>query len=107
MARVGIGNTNIAQFWAITRMGTGWRRQALNGRIDFVMNDSSKGGRRVTYTDELRMLGNHAGREYAVPDGTRSQRNRRNSSVKNNRRSSNLPTNLHLAQIDTDVDFIG
>ena len=107
VSKVGVGNTSIAQFWSISRMGTGWRRQALDGRIDFVMNDSSKSGKRVTYTDELRMLGNHAGREYAVPDGTRSQRNRRNGSVKNNRRSSNTPTNLHLAQIDSDVDFIG
>ena len=62
------GNVNLAQFWAITRMGSGWRREILNGRdpASLRLNDTGK-----TYMDELGLLGNHVGRRY-VGNGQRA-----------------------------------
>lgn len=79
------GNVNIGQLWAMTRMGTNWRNQILNGRdpSSLKLNDTGK-----TYADELRLLGNHVGREYAVPGGSRSERAGRNKGVRRNRRAS-------------------
>lgn len=89
------GNTNIAQFWALTRMGvvgSNWRKQVVEGRDPNTMklNDTGK-----TYADELTYLGRDAGREYAVPGGSRSERAGRNKGVRRNRRASN--TGLGLA----------
>jgi murein DD-endopeptidase MepM/ murein hydrolase activator NlpD len=72
-------NATLAQFWAVTRMGTDWRNQILRGRDpqSLKLNDSGK-----TYADELRLLGNHVGREYDVPGGRRSGRAKRNSAVR-------------------------
>ena len=77
------GNSTIAQFWAMTRMGVVWRRQALEGRVDYNFGDTGK-----TYKDELRLLGNHFGREYDVPGGSRSGRSRRNSAIRENPHSN-------------------
>ena len=66
-------------------MGTGWRKQILEGRDPqtLKLNDTGK-----TYADELRLLGNHVGREYDVPGGRRSGRAKRNSAVRKRADSS-------------------
>jgi hypothetical protein len=94
-ARNGAGS-NIAQFWAITRMGTGWRKEIINGRDpnSLKLNDTGK-----TYADELRLLGNHVGRAYQIPGGARSPRSQRNRGVRSNRRASTA--SHHLADTGT------
>ena len=89
------GNATIAQFWAMTRMGWNWRQQALkNNRIHYNFGDTGK-----TYLDELRLLGNHVGREYDVPGGSRSGRARRSSAVSPDPHS-NLQQSLHANGTD-------
>jgi murein DD-endopeptidase MepM/ murein hydrolase activator NlpD len=96
LERVG-GNADLAQLWAMTRMGWNWRQDILNGRKDtsLRLNDSGK-----TYADELRMLGRDVGREYDIPGGSRSGRSKRNSAVR-----SNIHSNLqqHLQASGTDI----
>lgn len=71
VAQKGESNLTIAQFWAMTRMGTNWRKQALNGRIDFNFNDTRK-----TYLQEIELLGKYVGRKYMPPAKARAQRNK-------------------------------
>jgi hypothetical protein len=71
-------NGTLAQFWAITRMGTNYRNRILNGADP----QSLRLDAGLTYADELRLLGNHVGREYAVPGGMRSSRAKRNRAVR-------------------------
>jgi Peptidase family M23 len=85
---------NVGQFWAITRMGvtgSNWRKQIIDGRDpeSLKLNDTGR-----TYADELRMLGNHVGREYDVPSGTRSSRASRNRGVRRSKRASTLTHTL-------------
>lgn len=67
------GQASISEFWAIMRMGTNWRRQALADPVGFTrkrMNDTGK-----TWGDELQLLGKWAGRRYQIPGNNRRARN--------------------------------
>lgn len=76
------GRVNIAQFWAITRMGTNWRRQILNGRDPSTLKLNDTG---YTYMGEIGLLGKHVGRRYVNGGQATNQRGNRNT----NRRGRN------------------
>lgn len=95
LERVG-GNADIAQLWAMTRMGYVWRQDLLNGRKNVNMRLDDSG---LTFADELRKLGRDVGREYDIPGGARSGRSRRNSAVRTNIHS-NLQQSLNVAGVD-------
>jgi hypothetical protein len=83
-------NGTLAQFWAVTRGGVAWRNRLLRGDSP----ESLKTENGMSFADELRLLGNHVGREYAIPGGMRSERARRNRAV---RKSSTNNTSQGLA----------
>lgn len=71
-------NGTLAQFWAVTRGGVAWRNRLLKGESPEALRTENG----MTFADELRLLGNHVGREYAIPGGMRSERARRNRAVR-------------------------
>lgn len=78
------GSADISQFWAMLRMGTGWRNRVLKDSVGFLdqrMNDTG-----VLWRDELKLLGKWAGRSYGIP-GTRS-RQLRSSAVTEDQHAS-------------------
>ena len=76
------GRVTIAQFWAISRMGTDWRRQILNGRDPSTLKLNDSG---YTYMGELGLLGKHVGRRYVNGGQATNQKGNRNT----NRRGRN------------------
>lgn len=75
------GQATIAEFWAIMRMGTGWRRQALENPTGFLTKRLNDTG--ATWGDEIELLGKWAGREYSFP-GRNNNRKKRNAAVDSN-----------------------
>lgn len=79
------GAADISQFWAIVRMGTGWRNRVLKDSVGFlgqVMNDT-----KFTWRDELKLLGKWAGRSYDIP-GSNTNRKLRSSAVTDEQHAS-------------------
>lgn len=79
------GEASVAEFWAIMRMGTGWRKKALADPVGFLKQRLNDTGR--TWGDEVGLLGKWAGRSYSIP-GRNSDRRSRNSAVTNEQHAS-------------------
>jgi murein DD-endopeptidase MepM/ murein hydrolase activator NlpD len=93
------GNVTLAQLWAMTRMGTGWRKEILQGRDpeSLKLNDTGK-----TYADEIGLLGKWSGRQYEGGRRSQSSRSQRNRAV--GRRASSAVEQALVAN-NTEVPY--
>jgi murein DD-endopeptidase MepM/ murein hydrolase activator NlpD len=94
------GNVSIAQLWAMTRMGTKWRADILNGRdpASLRLNDTGK-----TYADEIGLLGKWAGRQYNLNSGSLNLRSQRNRAI--GRRASSVVDQALVGNNSLDVQY--
>jgi len=97
-ARTG-GNVSIGQLWAMTKMGTKWRNDILNGRDPATMVDRTG----KSQLEQFQMLGKWAGRQYDFGRGSQSSRSQRNRAV--GRRASSVVEQALVANNSPDVAY--
>lgn len=98
LARTG-GNVSIGQLWAMTKMGTSWRRDILNGRDPSTMVDRTG----KSQLEQFQMLGKWVGRQYDFGRGSQSGRSQRNRAV--GRRASSVVEQALVANNSPDVVY--
>lgn len=89
------GNVTIGQLWAMTKMGTKWRQDILNGRDPATMVDRTG----KSQLQQFEMLGQWAGRRYDFGQGRRE----RNKAV--GRRASSSVEQALVANNSPDVSY--
>lgn len=93
------GNVSIGQLWAMTKMGTKWRQDILNGRDPATMVDRTG----KSQLEQFQMLGKWAGRQYDFGRGSQSSRSQRNRAV--GRRASSVVDQALAANNSPDVQY--
>lgn len=93
------GNVSIGQLWAMTKMGTKWRRDILNGRDPATMVDRTG----KSQLQQFEMLGKWVGRQYDFGRGTSSSRSQRNRA--SGRRASSVVEQALVANNSPDVVY--
>lgn len=98
LARTG-GNVSIGQLWAMTKMGTKWRNDILNGRDPATMVDRTG----KSQLEQFQMLGKWVGRQYDFGRGSQSSRSQRNRAP--GRRASSIVEQALAANNSPDVVY--